>query len=184
MRRDLPEQRIGEDRGGRPAFHVDGAAPEHRAVDDVARQRVARPQLALARRKDVDMAVEHEVRAGRVKGRGGEDVRHRRLRRHDLVVDALGVEEGGDKSRARLRVARRVVGIDAREVLKEADGLVLHLVDAAEQGVERFGHGRSCGMELTDGHRGVWRVVDVLISQPGRVSHPRGAARDRREMMP
>ena len=57
----------GGDEGGDAALHVDRAAAVEQAAANLGRERVARP--AVARRHDVEMAGEGEMRRARSAGR-------------------------------------------------------------------------------------------------------------------
>ena len=67
----------GGDEGGDGAFHVVGAAAGEQAVLDVRLERIAGP--AFARRDDVEVAGEAEVRGAR--SADGDEVFDRRVRR-------------------------------------------------------------------------------------------------------
>ena len=54
---------VGPDRRAGAAFHVGDAAAMHLAVFDRAAPGIARPGFGCASRKNVDMAVEHEMAA-------------------------------------------------------------------------------------------------------------------------
>jgi hypothetical protein len=81
---------------------------------------------------DVEVAVQHQVAARRGAGGGRDEVRVVFLRRDGAEGEAVGVQEARDQRRAGARVARRVRGVDAREVPEEADDAVAVLLDPGE----------------------------------------------------
>ena len=136
---------VGEGKeGGRgAAFHVDAAAPEHAVLDDVAAKRVAGPAGGVADRENVDVPVQDEVRAGRGAGERRHDVRHGLLRGDHAVLDGVGFEKAPDQVGAGARIAGRIRGVDANEVLEEPHQPLALGVDPANQRVPGIAHGRS-----------------------------------------
>ena len=90
------------------ALHVARAAAVQPSVGDLARAGGTGPQRCVAVGVDVHVAVQHEVRAGRIAADGGDEVRHVVLvgdRRH---VDPVALQEA--RGRRRRRVACRRAG--------------------------------------------------------------------------
>src|SRR5581483_1866195 len=101
--------------------------------------RVARPGLRRPRGEHVDMAVEHEVRAGTGAAERSHDVGPFRLRRPVFHWYAVRLQLAVKEGRRLARVARRVGARHAHEVGKEANELLTILVDPGE---DRLAHGR------------------------------------------
>src|SRR5262249_10223052 len=79
----------------------------------------------------IDVAVEHEVTAGRAAVKAADDVRHCLLRRDHAMGQAVTVEIIRDELCGLTRVARRIWTPGADEALQELDQLCPLLLDPA-----------------------------------------------------
>ena len=128
---------VGEQRGGGAGLHVHGAAAPDPAAVQLAAQRVPRPARAVADGEHVEVAVQHQVPARRGPGHAGDQVRLVRVGRHGAERQPRPVQRPSQQVRAAAGVAGRVAGVDAGEVLQEADQAVAVPLDPAEQRLDR-----------------------------------------------
>ncbi len=112
------EERVDEHRDA--ALHVERAAAPDDAVDEVARERRARPVLAV-RRDDVDVAVEEERRRLARPRDAREQVRARLVAREDPPFDARLVEQAAHVGDAGALVAGRVRRVEPQQVPQQVD---------------------------------------------------------------
>jgi len=130
----LVQQRI--DNAGRDgaAFHVGRSATiEAFVLDGAAPGASVFPASRIAGRKDVDMAVQHEMRAGMGTGETADQVRHLRHRGDRAERQAAFAQKRLQVLRPRPRVARRVRGRHLHEPLQQAHERFLGLGDVAQQ---------------------------------------------------
>ncbi len=131
---DAAEVDVGEDRGRGAALHVGDATTIDPAVDQLTAPRVFGPAKAVVGdREHVDVAIEHEVAAGRAAVETGDDVGHFRVWRDDPASKAATLEIGGQEGRHGARIAWRVGALVAHELAQERDELIAVLLDPVEQ---------------------------------------------------
>jgi hypothetical protein len=117
----LAQVQKSEDRSGRAAFHVAGAAPIDAAVYQFGAPRVVRPAGAIAHREAVDMAVECQVTPGFPGFERRHDVRHHLVGRDHPIFGAMLLQELTDMACRCASVAGRVRARTADEATQEID---------------------------------------------------------------
>ncbi len=97
-----------------PAFHVEGAAPEHLAVGDPRDERIA---IVARQRHRIDMPVEHERPSAACTAHHADDARPPRMALQPMRLQPMGFEPAGDIIRDGrfAAAARHEVRIDGRD---------------------------------------------------------------------
>jgi hypothetical protein len=129
----LAQVQKGEDRSGRAAFHVAGAAPIDAAVDQLGAPRVVRPAGAIAHREAVDMAVECQVTPGFPGLERRHHVRHHLVGCDHPILGAMPLQELRDMARRLTRVAGRVRARIADEAAQEIEQDLAVALDPLQQ---------------------------------------------------
>jgi hypothetical protein len=111
--------------GRRLVLHVHGAtAPQIPVVVDVARERAVLPVLCVGRHH-VGMPEQRQRRAGALARDAGDQVGAIGVAGDQLALQAVGLEVALQHQRGRRLVAGRVGAVDADEVAREADRLLV-----------------------------------------------------------